>query len=209
MSESTALELVEQKQGFSKRELTQIQQYVDEVGHVPLPPLVVEKMFERYLAGSSFLDITKAFPEYSRESILYSAWKYDWPMERDQFVTELQSRMRHKIVYSKFQQLELVSNMIGVAYVEANQAMQAYIKHPCDRNIPKILRIKSVKELYQAIEMMAMVIGQDNNKTVTVGGEVQVNNNMEDEQGDRKVLDSKLAEQLLQQIASGKIVVKE
>jgi hypothetical protein len=203
----TALEVVSPKQGFSKRELTQIQQYVDDVGHVPLPPLVVEKLFEQYLGGSSLLDITKQYPEYTKEAILYSAWKYDWPAERDMYVTELQSRMRQRVMHSKFQQLELVSNMIRVAHVEANQAMQAYLKHPCDRNTPKILRIKSIKELHMAIEMMSMITGQDNNKNLTVNGEVSVNN--ENVSTDQKSLNSELAEQLLKQIAAGNISVKE
>ena len=189
--------------------MTTIQKYVDDVGPVPLPPIVCEKIFEQYIAGATLAEITKLFPEYTREAVLYSAWKYNWPTERDNFVVELQTRMRQKVMYSKFQQLELVSNMIQVAHIEACTAMQAYIKHPCDRNLPKTLRIKTIKDLSMAIEMMASITGQDNNKTVKVDGEVQMSNSIIDDSSGKKALTSELATELLKQISGGKVSVKE
>jgi len=189
--------------------MTTIQKYVNDVGPVALPPLACEKVFEQYLSGSTFMEICKMYPDYSRESILYSAWRYNWPEERDTYIIELQARLRQKVLYSKMQQLELVSNMITVAHAEANNAMLAYIKYPNDRNLPKTLRIKTIRDLSMAIEMMASITGQDNNKTVKVDGEVQMNSTLDSGSGDKKALTSELATELLKQISGGKVSVKE
>jgi hypothetical protein len=103
---------------------------------------------------------------------MYTAWHYNWGAMRDDLFLDLQERVKQKVLYSKFQQLELVGNMISVAHVQANQAMQAYIKNPTERNLPKALRINTIKDLALAIEMMSQIIGQDQHKSISVSGNI-------------------------------------
>lgn len=132
-------------------------------------------MFETYLAGASFPEVSKMYPEFSPTAVLFTGYHYGWPTLRDEMVLDLQERVKQKVLYSKFQQLELVGNMIHVAHVEANQAMQAYIKNPSERNLPRILRIKTIVDLSRAIEMMSQVIGQDQHKSISVTGNITAN----------------------------------
>jgi hypothetical protein len=149
-----------------------IQEYQDKQGPVPLPPQVSEKIFETYVNGSSLAEVCKFYNEYSPGMIIFTAYHYNWPAIRDEISLDLQTRVKQKVLYSKYQQLELVSTMIQVAHVETMQAMQLYLKNPNDKNLPKTLRIKSLKDLQMAIEMMSQVIGQDNSKNISITGNI-------------------------------------
>ena len=172
---ANSLQTIEPKVGFSKTELSKIQEYVKQEGLNPLPPHVLPKMFESYLSGSSLSEVAKLNSEFSSSAILYSAYQYNWPAMRDEIVMDLQERVKQKVLYSKFQQLELVGDMIQVAHAEAHQVMQAYIKNPSERNLPKILRIKNIRDLSMAIEMMSQIIGQDQHKSISVTGNITSN----------------------------------
>lgn len=154
------------KVGFSKTELTKIENYVNNKGTQPLPPQVAEKLFESYLNGSSLAEICRMYSEYDSGAVHYTAYHYDWPLNRDDLAIDIQSRIKQKILNSKFKQLELVDSMIKVAHVEAMQSFHAYLKHPNDRNLPKTFRIKSIKDLAIAIDMMSTIVGQDNVKKI-------------------------------------------
>jgi hypothetical protein len=159
--------ILEARDGFSQKELKKIEEHIQANGRQPLPTHLSSRMFEVYISGASLADIAKTFPECNQSSILYTAYHYNWPAERDEFVSSLQERIKQKLLYSKYQQLELVHNMIQVAHVEANNAMMAYIKNPCDKNLPKTLKIQSIKDLQMAIEMISSIVGQDNHKMFT------------------------------------------
>lgn len=131
-----------------------------------MPPQVAQVLFENYLNGSSILDICKMYSEYDPLAIHYTAYHYDWPLNRDELTIDLQDRIKQKILHSKYQQLELVDGMIKVAHIEAMNSIRTYIKHPCDKNMPKTFRITSIKELSEAITMMERIVGQDNIKKV-------------------------------------------
>lgn len=185
-----------------------IQSHAETIGTQPLPPQVTQILFDRYLSGSSLTDLAREFPEYSREAIAYTAYRYDWPTVRDDLVYDMQNQMKQKVLSSKLKQLDLVSNMIEVAHREANQAMLAYIKHPCDKNLPKTLRIKTIKELQTAIEMISTIIGQDNSKSIKIDGKIQTVDGSGGSAG-TKGLSSELASQLLQALNSGAVAVEE
>lgn len=157
---------IEPKVGFSKTELTKIESYINQKGSQPLPPQVAEKLFESFLNGSSLAEICRMFSEYDSGAIHFTAYHYDWPLARDELAIDIQSRIKQKILNSKFKQLELVDSMIKVAHVEAMQAFNVYLKHPNDRNLPKTFRIKSIKDLSIAIDMMSTIVGQDNVKKI-------------------------------------------
>ncbi len=150
-----------------------MQEHLDKTGPQPLPPQVAEKVFEAYLGGASLAEVSRFHNEYSQSAIYYTAYHYDWPAVRDEIAIDLQTRVKQKVLYSKYQQLELVSTMIQVAHAETINAMQIYLKNPNDKNLPKTMRIKSIKDLHLAIEMMSQIIGQDNNKNISVTGMVE------------------------------------
>lgn len=152
--------------------MIKVQEHLDKVGPQPLPPQIAEKMFESYLGGSSLAEVSRHFNEYSQASIYYTAYHYNWPSIRDEVIADIQGRIKQKVLFSKYKQLELVDTMIKVAHVEAMQAMQLYLKNPNDKNLPKNLRIKSIKDLQAAIEMMSQIIGQDNSKNISITGNI-------------------------------------
>lgn len=169
---SAALTKVEQKVGFSKTELVKVQDHLDKNGPTTLPPLVAEKMFEQFLGGSSLAEVARFYSEYSTNAVYFTAYHYNWPAQRDEYALDIQTRVKQKVLHSKYQQIDLVGTMIQVAHTETMQAMQMYLKNPNDRNLPKTLRIKTIKELSMAIEMMGNIIGQDNNKRIDVTGNI-------------------------------------
>lgn len=150
-----------------------MQEHLDKTGPVPLPPQAAEKAFEAFLGGASLAEVCKFHAEYSTALVVYTAYHYNWPAIRDEIIIDLQSRVKQKVLYSKYQQLELVSTMIQVAHVETLQAMQLYLKNPNDRNLPKTMRIRTIKELAMAIEMMSQVIGQDQHKSISISGNIE------------------------------------
>ena len=133
------------------------------------------------------------YSEYDSGAIHYTAYHYDWPLNRDELTIDVQDRIKQKILNSKHMQLELVDNMIKVAHAEAMSAFKAYLKHPCDRNIPKTFRIKSIRDLAEAIDMMSKIVGQDNIKKMEI-----VKSDKEDESESKnkkaKVIESDLSE---------------
>ena len=148
--------------------MLKISDYVTRKGTQPLPPEVCERLFESYLSGSSLKEVCKMYSEYDPLAIHYSAYHYDWPLRRDDIAIDMQERVKQKILTSKFQQLELVESMIKVAHIEAITAFQAFIKHPSEKNIPKVFRIKSIKDLSEAIGMMSQIVGQESMKRIEI-----------------------------------------
>ena len=173
MSVSTKnLTKIEQRIGFSKSDILKIQDHVEKTGLITLSPMAAEKIFESYLGGKSLSEVCAVYSEYTPSIIYFTAYHYNWPALRDDMVLDIQLRVKQKVLYSKYQQLELVSTMIQVAHVESMQAMTLYLKNPSDRNIPKTLRIKTIKDLSMAIEMMSSIIGQDQHKSISVMGTI-------------------------------------
>lgn len=184
-----------------------VQSHAESIGPQPLPPQVTTLLFDRYIGGSSLMDLFREFPEYTRESIAYTAYHYSWPTVRDDLIFDMQTQMKQKVMASKMKQLDLVSNMIEVAHREANQALLAYIKHPCDKNLPKTLRIKTIKELQVAVDMIGTIINQDNQKNIKVDGKIQTDGAGGATSNGK--LSSEIASELLKALSSGQVVVEE
>ncbi len=154
-------------------------------------------------------EIIKMHPEYEAGCILYTAYHYDWCRDRDEYFQEIQGRLKQKAIVSTSQQLDLVSGLIHAAWAETMPALLAYVKHPCEKNIPKTLKIKSLKDLQLAISMMSTITGQSNNKSVTLNGEITVDNDCNRLGESTGTLNDEMVVQMLKSIVNKNIKLPE
>ena len=67
------------------------------------------KLFELYLIGASFTELSNQFPQYPIERIIMTAALRGWPSDRDKMVHTLRDRVRAKVVKSVIEQVDFLT----------------------------------------------------------------------------------------------------
>jgi hypothetical protein len=113
-------------------------------------------LYELYLLGYSMEDLNKKFPQYPIGKIALTAALNGWQKDREKLASSVYDRIRARIVRSTVEQVEFLTDMVSVSTAENVEEMRKYLQDPT-KIPPPSMRIKSLKEYSQVIEMLAKV----------------------------------------------------
>ena len=103
------------------------------------------KLFELYLIGSSFRELSQQFPQYPIGKIILTSCLRGWVHDRDKMMHSLKDRVRAKVIKSILEQVDYLTAMLGVSSAQHVEDMRNYILDPLNKPLPT-MRIKSIKE---------------------------------------------------------------
>jgi hypothetical protein len=114
------------------------------------------KLYEMFLIGNSIHEIHKQFSQYDLGQICLTAAIRKWGLDRDKMQCSLKDRVQTKVIKSIIDQVDFLTNMLGVANAEHLEEMRNYI---LDANAPKPnLRIKSIKDYKDITETLGKLV---------------------------------------------------
>lgn len=113
-------------------------------------------MYELYILGYTFEDISKRYPSIPYGKILLTAALSGWSKDREVVAASLYDRIKTRIVRSTVEQVEFLTDMISVSNVETSEEVRKYLNDPVG-NPPPSFRIKTIKDYQQVIDMLAQV----------------------------------------------------
>lgn len=113
-------------------------------------------VYELFLLGYSLEDLSRKFPQYSLGKITLTAALNGWVKDREKLANSIYDRIRARIVKSTVEQVEFLTDMVSVSTTENMEEMRKYLQDPSKAPPPQ-MRIKSLKEYQQVIEMLAKV----------------------------------------------------
>ncbi len=113
-------------------------------------------LYELFLLGYSLEDLGRRFPQYSLGKIALTAALNGWVKDREKLANSVYDRIRARIVRSTVEQVEFLTDMVSISTTENMEEMRKYLHDP-SKSPPPSMRIKSLKEYQQVIEMLAKV----------------------------------------------------
>lgn len=113
-------------------------------------------IYELFLLGYSLEDLNRKFPQYPFGKIALTAALNGWVKDREKLANSIYDRIRARIVRSTVEQVEFLTDMVSVSTTENLEEMRKYLQDPSKAPPPQ-MRIKSLKEYQQVIEMLAKV----------------------------------------------------
>jgi hypothetical protein len=108
------------------------------------------KLFELFLIGSSFRELSQQFPQYEIGKIILTCALRGWMHDRETMMSSLKDRVRAKVIKSVLEQVDFLTTMLGVTNTEHLDAMRRYMMDPENNPIPD-LRVKSIKEYHDIV----------------------------------------------------------
>lgn len=115
------------------------------------------KLFEMYLIGSSFQELSTQFPQYPVDRIIMTAALRGWAHDRDQMMHTLRDRVRAKVVKSVIEQVDFLTTMLSVSNAEHLVAMHKYILDPVNNPKPD-MRVTNIKEYKDVAETLYKIV---------------------------------------------------
>jgi len=129
------------------------------------------KLYEMYMIGCSFTEISKQYPQYDLGQIILTAALKKWGTDRDRMQTTLKDRVQAKVIKSVIDQVDFLTSMLEVTSAEHMIAMKNYILDPENNPLPN-LRIQSIKEykdIMEALHKLVIGTGSNSNKASMLG----------------------------------------
>jgi hypothetical protein len=155
----------EERYGLTQEEIRMAEKYLRKhktAGVIPETEAL--KLFELYLIGQTFSEISKQFPQYPLERILMTAAQKQWAKDRDKMQHTLRDRVKAKVVKSVIEQVDFLTSMLSVSNAEHLSDMQKYIMDPINNPKPE-MRIGSIKEYKEVAETLyKLVAGATSNQ---------------------------------------------
>lgn len=113
-------------------------------------------LYEMYLLGYSFEDIAQRYPQFPIGRIVLTAALSGWVKDRERLASSVYDRIKARVVRSTVEQVEFLTDMISVSTKESAEEISKYLANPKGTPPPE-LRIKSLKDYQQVVEMLARV----------------------------------------------------
>ena len=124
-------------------------------------------MFQLFLEGYSCSEIAKQNPPFNEIDLLYCRKKYNWDIEKDKYAMELQQRVREKLMKTKLESLEFLSNTLAASHKYHNAQLLKYIQSGKEEDKPENL-ISGTTSYKAIIETIAKLTGEDRITTQNV-----------------------------------------
>lgn len=147
----------EEKIGLSQQEIEIGEKYLRKNKTAgALSQMEAIKVYELYMVGCTFNEISQQFPQHELGAIILTAALLKWGLDRDRMHSTLRDRVKAKVIKSVIEQTDFLTAMLSVASAEHMSQMRDYIVDP---NAPKpSLRIKSIKEYKEVTDTLAKIV---------------------------------------------------
>ena len=145
--------------GWSSREMKELEQ-VEKEGAKAISPSLAASMFALFLEGYSCAEIVKQNKNFSEGDILYCRKKFKWDEEKDRYAFDLNKQMREKLVKTKLEAIEMLTNTLSVMHTAKREGHLKYLQTKKAEDLPTgwDLSPTQYKSIFETIQK---VTGED------------------------------------------------
>ncbi len=162
MSEEIVLSPVER---LSPEERKAYKLYVQK-NDPPLSPSVQAQLFSLYLNGTSCEEIAKLNPNFSLGMIVRARVEGLWDERRDAHLESLFSGVRERVQQVQMESVVFTSDLLSSANKMFGDKLKKYLQTGDERELGA-LRIDSLKQYRDAVDLLMKLTGQDKKIEVT------------------------------------------
>lgn len=146
-------------------EYNMLMDYV-KAGRHPLAPDTVGSLYQLYLNGSDCREIHRLNKAFPYESILWARIKYDWDAQKDDYVIELQNKIREKVIKSQLETTELMADLLTATSKMHSDKIKKYIQTGNEADLGNSMTIDSLAQLLRIAEGLQKITGQDRTQKI-------------------------------------------
>lgn len=145
---------------LSEKDLATLNAYVAAGGY-PLSPDTAAKIYELFLNGSDAHEIHRINPAFPLGGILDAQVRYRWTETREKYASELQVKVRDKVMNVQLQTTDLMADIMSAARKKYGDKLKKFIQSGDEKDLDGVLNVGSIKELVKITEGLLKVTGQD------------------------------------------------
>lgn len=162
---------------LSERDVIKLKEYID-AGKYQIATDTIAAFFELYLNGNEPTEIARINKGFPVEQINWAMVKYDWPVQRDQYMFDLQKNIRDKVIKAQLEATSLITDMITVSNKKNSEKLKKYIQTGDEEQLKGVMNIESLNGLLKTIEGLQKITGQDRTTTIKTQQTTDINFNV-------------------------------
>jgi hypothetical protein len=132
----------------------------EEKGYLPLAPSLSGQFFNLFMEGYSCADIAKRNHPFKESDVLNVRVKYNWDQEREDYAFQLQSAIKEKLIKTKLEGVQHLTNMLSAYHAEASEEIVRYLQTRKEEDKPDHW-IRGPGNYKAVIELIEKLTGQD------------------------------------------------
>lgn len=134
--------------------------YLAAGGH-PLSPDASARMFELFLNGSDAREIHRLNKAFPLGGVLDAQVRYKWTKMRDDYVIELQGRVREKVMKAQMETTELMTDILAAARKKHSDKLKKFLQSGDEKDLDGVINIDTIQGLMKVTEGLLKITGQD------------------------------------------------
>ncbi len=142
-------------------EYNMLKEYIESGKH-QLSPDTVTRFFELFLNGSDCKEIHRLNKAFPYEAILWARIRYSWDLQKDMYVTTLQTTVRDKVIKAQLETTGLVTDLLVATNKRYGDKLKRYIQSGDEKELAGVLSVDSINSLLKLTEGLMKVTGQAN-----------------------------------------------
>lgn len=139
-------------------------------GDPPLAPGVQAQLFNLYLNGSTCEDIVKLNPNFTLGMVARAKVEGLWDERREKHINHLFENVRERVQQVQMESVMFSADLLASANKMFGDKLKSYLQTGDDRELGT-LRIDSLKQYRDAVELLLKLTGQ--NRKVEVTGQTK------------------------------------
>jgi hypothetical protein len=166
---------------LSPREKTALEEYEQSATSEPIALSTALEMYELYLNGHSYEEILKVNRRkgkgFTLGQIVDAGIRFQWAERRFEHQKSLFDGIKTKVAQTQHESVSFITDVIAAAHKLHGNRIKAYLQSGDEADLGD-LRIESLKQYRDAVQMMMVLTGQDpdgNKKTPQNAIQVNVN----------------------------------
>lgn len=119
------------------------------------------RMTEMYMSGSTYWQIATTL-NLSRPLVMYVAHTYGWYPARQEYLSELQEKIKGRVIDSKLASQDFILLLIQAYQKKIGKSLQKYLATDDETHADEI-NLKEIDKLLKAVEMIQSLNGEGKN----------------------------------------------
>jgi hypothetical protein len=153
-----------QSYGLTPEQVKEAEKYLNKDSLGALNAQESIPLYEMFIIGYSFEEIQKHYAQFQLGRIILTAAVNGWAKDRETLANSIYDRVKARLIKSTVEQVEFLTDLISVSAAENSEEVRKYLLDP-KGNKPPNMRIDSLKEYKQVVDMLASIASTMKNNT--------------------------------------------
>lgn len=156
-----------------------------------LPPISVIKaleFFELFCTGTTCAQIHKLNPQYELGAIIHARLRDKWDQKHDEYVAQMYDTIRDKVFQTQMESISFTTDLLAAAHKLHGEKIKKYLQTGDAKHLIGALRIDSLKQYKDGVELLLRSTGQDKQKENILPAPQQQRSNASSEVIDAEII---------------------